>query len=124
MKDISVVIAPGNNETRLLMADSLGDIMIAKLGPLSLVHPDSVRMLLEALALWHRTRIRVVMRAECERQLERSGLTDGFGLGVDTLHYRVDVLHRESRHKWRRGRLRGLGDFRLLRRDLREQPLF
>lgn len=67
------------------MADSLGDIMIAKLGPLSLVHPDSVRMLLEALALWHRARIRVVMRAECERQLESSGLTDGFGLGVDTL---------------------------------------
>jgi hypothetical protein len=124
MKDISVVIAPRNDETRLLMADSLGDLMIAKLGPLSQAQPDSVRLLLEALAIWHRSRLRVVVCAECEPQLASTGLTDGFGFGVDTLHYRVDVIHREHRRRWGRGRLRGLGDFSVLRRDLREEPIF
>lgn len=124
MKDLSVVIAPNNFETRLLLADPLGDMLIAKLGPLSQVQPDSVRLLLEALALWHRSPLRVVVSAEHEPQLVSTGLTDGFGFGVDTLHYRVEVIHREHRRKRGRGRLRGLGDFSQLRRDLREPPLF
>ena len=124
MKDISVAIAPSNDETRILMADALGDMMIAKLGPLSQVQPDSVRLMLEALAVWHRSRLRVVVSAECEPQLASTGLTDGFGFGVDTLHYKVDVIHREHRRRWGRGWLRGLGDFSHLRRDLREPPLF
>lgn len=123
MKDISVAIAPTVGETRILMADSLGDMMIARLGPLSQTQPDSVRLMLEALALWHRSRLRIVTCAECEPQLASTGLTDGFGFGVDTLHYTVDVIHREYRRKCR-GRLRGLGDFSHLRRDLRERPLF
>lgn len=123
MKDISVAIAPSNDETRLLMAGPGGDMMIARLGPLSQVQPESVRLMLEALALWHRSRLRVVVSAECEPRLASTGLTDGFGFGVDTLHYEVEVIHRELRRKWHR-RLRGLGDFSHLRRDLRTRTLF
>lgn len=124
MRSISLALAPTTDTTRILMADPLGDMMIARLGPLSQSHPDSLRLTLEALALWHRSRLRVVVCAECEPQLARFGLTDGFGFGVETLHYRVDVIHHEARRRRGRGRLRGLGDFSHLRRDLRERPLF
>ena len=95
MKDISVAVATHTYETRLLATDPDGDMMIARLGPLSQAQPGSVRLMLEALALWHRTQLRVVVCADCERQLESVGLTDGFGFGVDTLHYAVKVLDRD-----------------------------
>ena len=123
MKDISVAVATNTYETRLLVTDEHGDMMIARLGPLSQAQPGSVRLMLEALALWHRTQLRVVVCAECEPQLESAGLTDSFGFGVDTLHYAVQVLDRDLHRKCRRGRLRGLGDFGHLRRDLREAGL-
>lgn len=120
MKDISVAMATTLYETRLLVTDPGGDMMIARLGAISQAQPEAVGLMLEALALWHRSRLRVVVCAECEPQLQSTGLTDGFGFGIDTLHYTVKVLDRDLHRKCRRGRLRGLGDFGHLRRDLRE----
>jgi hypothetical protein len=120
MRNISVAIEARSGETRVLVRGGAGDMMVARLGAVSQIQPGALGLLLEALALWHRSRLRVVLCAECEPQLESTGLTDGFGFGVDTLHYTVRVLDRDLHRKLGRVRLRGLGDFSHLRRDLRE----
>lgn len=103
--------------TRLLMTEGPDDLLLAKLAPVTSVrHRWAGPMLLEALSLWQGRPVRVVISAAVQDYLYPLGLADGLGLGVSTAHYVVDVTE-PARIRGRR--LRGLGDFREARRQLR-----
>lgn len=112
-----LTLIPSPTETRLLMTEGLDDRLIAKLAPVAGVrHRWAAPMLLEALSLWQSRPVRVVISAAAADYLYPLGLVDGLGLGVSTAHYAVDVLEPAQ---GRGRRLRGLGDFREARRQLR-----
>jgi len=109
-----VRILPTASETRIVATDASGDeILKARLPPAPRVHRRAMKTLLEALALFCNARLYVVLSADAEAVSFDTGLLDDLGLGVDTLHYELEV----HVHRGRRGqRLRGLGDFRDVRR--------
>jgi len=91
--------------------------MIARLGPPTWAHRHALMTMLEALALWFQTRLPVVLCAASEEVASSTGLVDGLGLGVSTLHF--DVVRSEPR---RGKRLRGVRGISELRRDARRSP--
>lgn len=113
---ITVTIRATGAQTQLLVRQGPDEMMIAQLGPSSWAHPRALTTLLEGLALWFQTRVHVVLCAGSEEIASSSGLVDGLGCGLATLHF--EVVRPEDSH--RRGvRLRGVGDVRNLRRDAR-----
>ncbi|HMQ65772.1 MAG TPA: hypothetical protein PJ992_05735 [Arachnia sp.] len=112
-----LILIPSPSETRLLMTEGPDDLLLAKLAPVTSVrHRWAGPMLLEALSLWQGRPVRVVISAAAQDYLYPLGLADGLGLGTSTAHYVVDVTEPE---RIRGRRLRGLGDFREARRQLR-----
>ena len=115
----TVTIRATSTQTELLVKEGPDEILIARLGPVALAHPQAVAKLLEALALWHQDRLRVVLFAADEEIASSSGLVDGLGLGIGNLHFGVDVVLPDDR---RRGvRLRGIRNLRELRLDAGRQ---
>jgi hypothetical protein len=97
--------------TRVLVTDRYGrEILKARLPAASQAHQLATRTLLEGLALFCDGRLRVVLSAESEETSCAQGLSDGFGFGIDTPHYEVDIA--PSRAERRRGQ----GSFRDVRR--------
>jgi hypothetical protein len=112
-----LTLIPSSTETRLLMTEGPDDRLLARLAPVtSARHRWAAPMLFEALSLWQGRPVRVVISAGAERYLYPLGLVDGIGFGASTAHYVVDVIEPE---RPRGRRLRGLGDFRDARRQLR-----
>jgi len=98
-------------ETRILATNPYGrEILKARLAAASQAHHLAARTLLEAVALFCNARVRVVLSAESEETSCAQGLSDGFGFGIDTLHYEVEIA--ASRAERRRGQ----GSFRDVRR--------
>jgi hypothetical protein len=112
---IMVTIKASSAETALLVKQGPDELMIARLGPGSFAHRRALPALMEALALWFQSRIYVVLCAQTEEVASSTGLVDGLGCGLGTLHFEVDVLLPGPRRAG--ARLRGLGDFRELRRE-------
>jgi hypothetical protein len=116
-QETRLTIIPGRRETRLLMTEGEDDLLLARLAPVHEVrHSCAAPMLLEALSLWQARPVRVVISADAEDWLYHLGLADGLGVGMSNAHYAVEVVQRE---RPRGRRLRGLGDFRDARRQLR-----
>lgn len=114
MKSMVVTLAPERGRTRVLMRCEEQDVLKAVLPSPELAHPRAATTLLESLALWHQTRLSVVLLVdELERSSAALSLYDGLGLGDRTLHYEVAVACREPRRP--RSRIDGVGDFRDLR---------
>lgn len=112
---ITVTIKASSSETALLVKQGPDELMIARLGPGSFAHRRALPALMEALALWFQSRVCVVLCAQTEEAASSTGLVDGLGCGLDTLHFEVNVL---LPGPGRAGaRLRGLGDLRELRRE-------
>jgi hypothetical protein len=115
---VTVTIVPRGEETDILVMDGPHEVVRARLGASSQIHRLAMRTLLEGIALWYQEKVRVVLSADSEPIAFALGLSDGFGFGLDTLHYTVEVvLSRERR--LRPTRLRGVGDFREAYRQLR-----
>lgn len=122
MNEIWMAISPGALTTRVIaMAGASETILKARLGP-SPSHPRALPTLLEAMALWHGTRVRAALVAA-----ERDGLSDcslyrgAFADDGGPL-YTLDWVPAAARGRRRRHRdLAGsLGDFA----DLRQLVLF
>jgi hypothetical protein len=75
-------------------------------------HPRALPTLLEAIALWYQAPVRAVLCAAEAESWSRLGLTDELVLGVDTVHYTVEL---RDRARGRGQRLAGLGSFDDLR---------
>lgn len=112
---ITVTIKASSTETALLVKQGPDELMIARLGPGSFAHRRALPALMEALALWFQSRIYVVLCAPTEEAASSTGLVDGLGCGLGTLHFEVDVLLPGPRRAG--ARLRGLGNLRELRRE-------
>ena len=112
---ITVTIKASSSETALIVKVGPDERMIARLGPPSSTRQRGLPALMEALALWFQSRVYVVLYAASEQVASSTGLVDGLGCGLGTLHFEVDVVLPGDR---RSGvRLRGLGNLRELRRE-------
>lgn len=97
--------------TRVLMIDRYGrEVLRAQSPAASQAHHLATRTLLEGLSLFCDARLRVVLSAESEETSCAQGLSDGFGFGIDTQHYEVDIAVSASERR------RGVGSFRDVRR--------
>ena len=116
LSELMVTIVPTRTETRLLVTVGQDEVMKARLGPADRMHQRAAPMLLEAIALWYQQRVHAVISVGADVGSSDLGLADGLGYGVDTVHYEVEwVDPRAPRGR----RVRGLGDFRDVRRQLR-----
>jgi len=89
------------------------DVLKAVLLPPPTLHPRALPTMLEALSLWHRAPVRVVLCADEAASWCRLGLLDELWTVLDTVHYTVEL-----RGLWRDPprRIEGFRDFRDLRR--------
>jgi hypothetical protein len=78
----------------------------------SLPHPRALPTLLEAVSLWCQAPVRAVLCATEAESWSRLGLLDELELGVDTVHYTVEL---RDRARGRGQRIAGLGNFDDLR---------
>lgn len=116
--EMPVTIAPTRSETRILVTVGPDEVMRARLRPATEIHPRATPLLLEAIALWYQQQVHAVISADADAVCVADlWLADGLRMADRTVHY--DVLwidRRELRHRGRR--VRGLGDFRGVRRLL------
>ena len=116
LSEVVVTIVPTQSETRLLVTVGQDEVMKARLGPADRMHRRAAPMLLEAIALWYQRRVHAVISVGVDAPSSDFGLADGLGYGAETVHYEVEwVDPRAPRGR----RVRGRGDFRDVRRQLR-----
>jgi hypothetical protein len=115
LSDLLVTIVPTRRETRILVMVGRDEVMKARLAPPSGIFPGAVPMLLEALALWYRCRLRVVISVDADVVSPDLGLLDGIGCGAP---YDVEWVDLGAQHG-RGARAQGLGDVRDVRRPVR-----
>lgn len=117
MERITVAIAPEITRTRLLVSQGGREVLKAMLMPATHAHPKAISTLLEGLALWHQTRLSVVLCADAGGYSNGlDSLCEPFGYGERTLHYDVAVAQLGRRPRRRHDPLGGIGDFRDLQR--------
>jgi hypothetical protein len=112
---ITVRILPSSSTTRVLVTYGNEEVLKARLPASPQMHRLAAKTMLEAIALFYQTRVRVVLSADSEAISLGLGLTDGFGFGIDSLYYEVEVLP-DSEQRRHAKRLGGLGDFSDVRR--------
>jgi hypothetical protein len=113
MRDWKAVLRVTRTSALLLLTSEEGDLLKASL-PLPPKHPRALLTLLEGLALWDAAALRVVVSAS-------GSSTDWLGSGLfgdelfpgESQLVRFDV----ERHDSRARRLRGVADFRPLRKS-------
>lgn len=118
MEAISVVLAPGPAQVRLLARADGKDLMKAVLGPAREAHARAASTLLEALALWQQRPVEAVVCVADRFDGDELDLFEGLGIGKRTVHHQVGVTYSGAP---RRHHLAGVGDFRDLRRLLEEE---
>jgi hypothetical protein len=99
--------------------DSIGDLLLARLGPIEHAHRYALRMLLEAITLWEQQPTDVVLFADDSCDWQRAGLFDALGVARETALLKVALVPSEVRPARRGARLTGLGSFTRERRLLR-----
>jgi hypothetical protein len=109
----TAILKTSPRSTRMLVRVHDDDVLKAALTAPPSLHPRALPTLLEALSLWHQAPLRVVLCASEAASWCRLGLLDEMHLGLDTVHYTVEV-----RGYWRDPpqHIPGFGDFRDLRR--------
>jgi class 3 adenylate cyclase len=111
-----VTLVPSSTRTRMLLTHGPDELLRAVLPPPTWIYRErAVPMLLEALAQWVDSRIRVVLSVDVRDASSFClGLTDEMGCGARGLFYEVEVVERGARRR-RGARIRGIGDFSDLR---------
>ena len=107
------VLKTSPRSTRMLVRSHDDDVLKAILPPpCSSPHPRALPTLLEGLALWHHAPVHVVLSAAEAASWCQLGLLDDMWVGIESVHYTVDLRFpdREPRR-----RIAGLGEFRDLR---------
>ena len=111
MSSIRATVTASSCETRILVQDSMGDVLLARLGPLEFAHRYALRMLLEGIALWEQQTADVVLCADDSFDWHRVGLFDALGVARETALLKVELAPVERRPLRRATRLIGLGSF-------------
>src|SRR6188768_1542747 len=111
MSSIRATVTASSRETRILVQDSIGDVLLARLGPLEFAHRYALRMLLEGIALWEQQTADVVLYADDSFDWHRVGLFDALGVARETALLKVELAPGERRPLRPATRLTGLGSF-------------
>lgn len=119
MSSVRATVTASSCETRILVQDSIGDVLLARLGPLEFAHRYALRMLLEGIALWEQQTTDVVLCADDSFDWHRVGLFDALGVARETALLKVELTPVELRPGRRVSRLTGLGSFARERVQLR-----
>jgi hypothetical protein len=119
MSSIRATVTASSCETRILVQDPIGDVLLARLGPLEFAHRYALRMLLEGIALWEQQTADVVLFADDSFDWHRVGLFDALGVARETALLKVDLAPIEASPLRRATRLTGLGSFARERGQLR-----
>lgn len=119
MSSVRATVTASSGETRILVQDSIGDVLLARLGPLEFAHRYALRMLLEGVALWEQQTADVVLYADDSFDWHRVGLFDALGVARETALLKVELAPAEHRRGRRVTRLTGLGNFARERAQLR-----
>lgn len=118
MSSIRATVTASSTETRILVRDQAGDLLIARLGPLAHAQRLALRCLLEAVALWEQQTVVVVLYADDGSDWSRTGLVDALDIARETVLLKVELVPFHTR-RHRAKRLSGLGSFERARRCLR-----
>jgi hypothetical protein len=114
MEPYTLLMMPSEQHTRLMLLQGSREQLRAVLPPLKHVRqPRAVGTLLEALALWADSRVRVVLCASATASTYWLGLTDARGGGARSVFYEVQVVAPQD--KRRAAQVHAFGDFEELR---------
>jgi|SRR5690606_9573211 len=114
MEPYTLLMMPSKQHTRLMLLRGRSEQLRAVLPPLTHVRqPRAVMALMEALALWADTRLRVVLCANATASTYWLGLTDARGCGARSVFYEVEVVAPQD--KQRAAQVHAFGDFEDLR---------
>lgn len=102
----------GPISTKILVHLDDDEVLKAILPTTSAPHRRALPTFFEALALWHQAPVHVVLSATDAECWSRLGLVDELFVGVDTVHYSIELRHPDRE---RRQRISGLGSFTDLR---------
>jgi hypothetical protein len=111
MSSMRATVTASRCTTRVLVQDSLGDVLLARLGSIEHAHRYALRMLLEGIALWEQQPVGVVLSADERCDWHRLGLFEAVGVAQETALLKVEVVPSEPRPLRRAVRLTGLGSF-------------
>src|SRR5687767_15201090 len=90
----TAILKTSARSTRVLVHLDGDDVLKAILSPPSTSpHPRALVTLLEAIALWYRAPVRVVLSAAELASWSSFGLVDELWTTVDSVHYTVEVRH-------------------------------
>lgn len=116
-----MAIHPRSSGTRILATAGVQQTLLKAQLQTSPHHPRALPSLIEALALWEGSEVRAALVADERADTSGTNLfTDCFTLVEPTPLYQLTVIGGVTRRD-RRDVLRGLGDFRDLRRVLVEE---
>lgn len=87
---ISVTIRATGGQTSLLVRQGQDEKLAARLGSCQSIHRLALTTLLEGLSLWFQSPLHVALIADSEQIESWTGLVDGLGFGLRTLHFEVD----------------------------------
>jgi hypothetical protein len=111
MSSIRATVTASGCTTRILVQDSLGDVLLARLGSIEHAHRYALRMLLEGIALWEQQAMDVVLCADDSCDWYRVGLFEALGVARETALLKIKLVPSELGPERRVTRLTGLGSF-------------
>jgi len=89
---ITVTIRIRQGQTTLRLRHGPSEKVIARLGNVHGIHRLALVTLLEGLSLWFQTTLHVALIADSEQIESWTGLVDGLGFGLRTLHFEVEPV--------------------------------
>jgi hypothetical protein len=92
---ITVTIRASSDQTSLVVKQGRDEKLVARLGGSSGIHRLALTTLLEGLSLWFQTTLHVALIADTEQIESWTGLIDGLGFGLRTLHFEVEPTRPE-----------------------------
>jgi hypothetical protein len=89
---ITVTIKIHEGKTRLRVRQGQSELLVARLGSAAGIHRLALTTLLEGLSLWFQSPLYVALTADSEQIESWTGLVDGLGFGLRTLHFEVEPV--------------------------------
>jgi hypothetical protein len=89
---ITVTIRIREGQTSLRVKEGRAERLVARLGSPAGIHRLALTTLLEGLSLWFQTPLHVALIADSEQIESWTGLVDGLGFGLRTLHFEVEPV--------------------------------
>jgi hypothetical protein len=91
-RPIGVTIRVREGQTSLRVKEGPQERLVARLGSAELIHRLALVTILEGLSLWFQTTLHVALIADSEQIESWTGLIDGLGFGLRTLHFEVEPI--------------------------------